>query len=219
MKIGRTFITVAAVLATCLPAVSAHAQRVDPERLFELSLDINGQMMQATVREGQPLKLTLAGTDQFELVPLMETRDERRVTLAVYKATVNQPATRRLAERMALTVGTPSTMRSHAGIRIVVDRVRRAPVAAVARPAVFTPGRRVATLLNPESCCVCCGGVCACACGVQYTCGSCCMPGCCGGGGGGGMALYERYLGTGRACDTRFTSAPRRDSALRTASR
>jgi hypothetical protein len=220
MKIGRTFITMAAVLAaTCLSAVPVPAQRVDPQRLFELTLQLPDQVMQATLREGQPLKLTLQGTDEFELIPVVDGRDERRVTLAVYRATANQPGTRRLAERMALTVGTPSTLRSHTGIQVVVDRIRRAPTPTAVRPAAFAPGRRLTTLVNPESCCVCCGQSCACACGVVMSCGSCCMAGCCGGGGGGGeMAAYERYLGTGRACETRF-GAPRPAATLRTASR
>lgn len=216
MKLVRNFICSAVfILAAASPAA---AQRVDPQRVFDLTLQLPDQMMEASIREGQPLKLTIRGTDEFEMVPVMDGPDGRRITLAVYRAVANQPSTRRLVERVALTLGTPATLRSHSGIRVVVDRIRRGPAPTPARQASFTPSRGLATsLFQDENCCVCCGGACACACGVKMSCGSCCMSGCCGG--PGEAVGHERFFGSGRACETRFTAAPRRSAPARVATR
>lgn len=216
MRAFRCFRT-AAALAAVLAAVPASGQHVDPLRIFDLALQLPNQVMEASVHEGQPLKLTLDGTDEFELIPVMADAG-REVTVAVYRAKANEPVTRRLVERLALTVGTPAGLRSHTGIRVNVERIRRASAPAPARQVAFVPARGLArSLLQDNYCCVCCGGICACGCGVVMDCGSCCTGPCCLT--QATQASYERYLGVGRACETQFIATPRRAAALRTASR
>lgn len=133
----------AAALAAVLAAVPASAQRVDPLRVFDVTLQLPNQVMEASIREGQPLKLTLDGTDEFEFVPVMADAGQG-VAVAVYRGRSNEPATRRLVERLALTVGTPAGLRSHTGIRVVLDRIRQASAPAPARQVAFVPARGLA---------------------------------------------------------------------------
>lgn len=139
MKLAQNFIRSAVIILAAATSVPAAAQRIDPQRVFDLTLQLPDQMMEASIREGQPLKLTLRGTDEFEMVPVMDDAGGQRITLAVYRAVANQPSTRRLVERVALTVGTPATLRSHSGIRVVVDGIRRGPRPRVASPVNGIP--------------------------------------------------------------------------------
>lgn len=135
--------------------------------------------MSATVREGSALRLVIHDTAEVELVPVMARGGGDRVLLAVYRGTVDRPDTRRLDQRLELRVGVPATLRGEPRIGVVVDGVRR--VSAAPSPASFTSARglRAPFSTQPQNCCVCCGELCACACGVGMSCGSCCMPGCC----------------------------------------
>ena len=138
MRLAPHSVRAAMLAAAFLAAAPAAAQRVDARRVFDITVQLPQQVMQASIREGQPLKLTLGGTDEFQMVPVMSgSRGE--VTLAVYRGTANQPATRRLVERIALAVGTPASLRSHTGIQVVLDRVRQAAAPTAAR-ASSTPG-------------------------------------------------------------------------------
>ncbi|MBW3656901.1 MAG: hypothetical protein KY444_12445, partial [Gemmatimonadetes bacterium] len=138
MRLALHSVRAALLAASFLAAAPAVAQRVDARRVFDFSIQLPQQVMQASIREGQPLKLTLGGTDEFQMVPVV-SGSGGEVTLAVYRGTANEPATRRLVERIPLAVGTPARLRSHTGIRVVLDRVREAAAPAAARRVAFTP--------------------------------------------------------------------------------
>lgn len=200
------------------PVAPVHAQRVDPSRVIDVSMDLGTQVLSAAIREGGSFKLTLRDTDEYELVPVVIDPARRKVSFAVYHATVGQPATRRMVERIELVVGASGRFRTDSRLSMVVDRIRTVsrpePAAAPARPISFRPDDVVrAAFGDPDQCCVCCGEACACACGVRMGCGSCCMsPDCCtvikpvGAGPADALARFAAFFGTG--CADGF-SAPR----------
>jgi hypothetical protein len=169
--------------ALLVAAAPLDAQRIDPTRVFDLTLQADGQILSTTIREGGSFRLTVQQRIEYELVPVFRGEGRDRVTLAVYRAEVGAPESRTLAERVEIQVGVPATLRVEPSWQLVLDRVRTAPASgrtAAASPVAFLPGaalRRVVT--GNDQCCVCCGNLCACACGVGMSCGSCCMPGCC----------------------------------------
>lgn len=210
----------AAVVAV-LPGQDAFAQRVDPNRVFDITLDVNGQVMSATIRDGGMFRLTLHGTDEYRLVPVVAAPDGRTVTMAVYRGTAGQPSTSRIVERVELAVGRPATLRTNAEFTLVVDRIRSSPPQRQASMPVpqtisFAASASWRRAVQSDQCCVCCGGACACACGVSMSCGSCCMAGCCkvqvtsnpgtGGDDARRSALLSTYLG-GSACERPFPAA------------
>ena len=210
-------VMLAVVAALCAQAGSA--QRVDPNRVFDVTVQVEGQVMSATIRDGGEFQLTLDRTDEYRLMPVVAGRDGRRVTMAVYHATAGQPSTRRMVERIELSVGRPATLRTRPGFTLVVDRIRSAPPAlpaVAARPISFTASASWRRAVQSDRCCVCCGRACGCACGVEMSCGSCCMPGCCsinetsnprdGGEEARRAALLATYLG-GSACERSFPTA------------
>lgn len=170
-----------ALTGALLLAVQAPAQRIDANRFMDLTLEVEGQMMSGRVPEGRTFRLVLGETDQFELMPVMAPGNGQRVILAVYRGVVDQPETRRLVERRDVAVGVPVTLRSHSGIRVVVDAIRTRGTATRASHVPSAPPVRPAGLLvtTTDQCCVCCGRACACACGVQMECGHCCVGECC----------------------------------------
>jgi hypothetical protein len=168
-------------VAAALLASPATGQRVDPNRVFDLTLQVDEQVMSATVREGGAFNLTLRRTDEYRLVPVA---NRGGVTMAVYRGTAGQPSTIRIVERVQLAVGRPVTLRTNPAFTLVVDQIRSAPPQAqgIAQPRAisFTLAASWRRVAQDGNCCVCCGDACACACGVKVACGSCCMPGCCG---------------------------------------
>lgn len=214
------------VAAAALSTQAGAAQRVDPNRVFDITLQVNGQVMTATVREGGTFRLTLHEVDEYRLVPVAGG-NERTVTLAVYRGTAGQPSTSRIVEHIQVAVGRSATLRTNPAFTLVVDGIRSAPPRQAAAPqsisfAVSASWRRA---VQSDNCCVCCGGACACACGVVMSCGSCCMPGCCsinetsapgrGGDESRRAAALAAFLG-GSACDSPFRPA---SGELRIASR
>lgn len=170
-----------ALVVAAVAAAPATAQRIDPDRIFDVTLEVNGQMMSAVIREGSFLKLTLHETDEYHLSPVLQQGGSGRVLLAVSRGTVGQPQSRRIVERLELSPGTPASLRTAPTLRIVVDAIRRADPR---QTAAGVSGRRsgafqFASAAQDGSCCVCCEGACACACGVQMSCGHCCTTGCC----------------------------------------
>lgn len=165
------------VLAALLPALPTAAQRVDPTRVLDVTVQLPDQIMSASIREGGSLNLRLLSTnEEFDLVAVAQGRDTRGATIAVYRVTPGPPPTRRIVERVSLTPGVPAALRN-GGITVVLDRVRTVTTASRTSLHAAPPlPSRWASL--QENCCVCCGGVCACACAVKMSCGSCAMPGC-----------------------------------------
>jgi hypothetical protein len=170
--------------ALLLAALPATAQRVDPRRVLDVTLEYPDQVMSASIREGGTLNLSFPSARvEYEFVPVMQGRNSRAVTMAIYRMTPGQRSTRQVVERVNLAVGVPATLRTDPEITMVLDRIRNAtPVTQASfRPASVgvpstTSWRRV---LQDGQCCVCCGDRgCACACAVKMSCGSCAMPGC-----------------------------------------
>jgi hypothetical protein len=163
-------------------ALPLTAQRVDPTRVVDITMQLPTQMLSASIREGGTFNLTFQRTkDEYEFVPIMQRGDARTVTMTVYRTTAGEPSTRQIVERVNLSAGVPATLRSNPEITLVLDRIRNAaPQTQAFRPATYSltaaaSWRRAA---QEGQCCVCCGGVCACACAVRMSCGSCAMPGC-----------------------------------------
>ena len=164
-------------------ALPLTAQRVDPSRVMDVTLQLPTQVMSASIREGGAFNLTIQSTRvEYEFVPVMQGRNDRVVTMAIYRMTAGQRSTREIVERVSLVPGVPATLRTDPEITMVLDRVRNADgqTQASFQPAAFAlpstaSWRRV---LQDGQCCVCCAGACACACGVRMSCGSCAMPGC-----------------------------------------
>lgn len=179
IRFDRGLLT-ALVLAGVAVAPAA-AQRIDPERVFDVTLEVNGQMMSAVIREGSFLRLTLHETDEYHLSPVLQQGRSGRVLLAVSLGTAGQPQSRRIVERLELSPGVPASLRSAPTLRIVVDAIRRAdPRQSAADQSARRSGAfQFASAAQDGSCCVCCEGACACACGVRMSCGHCCTAGCC----------------------------------------
>lgn len=181
MRIGFERCWLAVLLLLTVAAAPAGAQRIDPDRIFDVTLEVEGQMMSAVIREGSFLRLTLRETEEYHFSPVLQQGRGGKVLLAVSVGTTGRPETRRIVERLELSPGVPIALRTAPALRIVVDAVRRADVeqsaggAPGAAPAPF----RFASSSQDGSCCVCCEGACACACGVKMSCGHCCSPGCC----------------------------------------
>lgn len=170
------------VAASMLLAIPVSAQRVDPTRLFDLTVSSSGEIMTVSIREGGDFRLTVAQRDEYRFVPIAPA-GRRTITMAVYHGTAGQPTSSRIVERLELSIGVPATLRTSPNISLVVDRVRSVPRVAQAPspgPISFTAAASWRRTQGPDQCCVCCGVNCACACGVQMSCGSCCMGECCG---------------------------------------
>ncbi|WP_420128321.1 hypothetical protein [Longimicrobium sp.] len=171
------------ILPSLLLALPAAAQRVDPTRVVDVTVQLPTQVMSATIREGGTFKLTFQGTrDEYELIPIMRSGDARAVTMTVYRTTAGETSTRQVVERVSLSTGVPATLRSNSQITLVVDRIRNAarPTQAAVQPATYslTAAASWRRAVQDDRCCVCCSGVCACACAVKMSCGSCSTPGC-----------------------------------------
>lgn len=117
----------AMLLALASTAGAVEAQQVDPDRLVQLTVELPSQVMSATVREGSALRLVLHDTAEVELVPVVARGGGDRVLMAVYRGTVDKPETRRLHQRVELTVGVPARLRGEPRIGVVVDALRETP--------------------------------------------------------------------------------------------
>jgi hypothetical protein len=195
-------LTAAAALALASAAPAA-AQRIDPNRVIDLSVSTPSGVLTSTVREGGSLRLVLAHTDEYVMMPRAADRAGTKVLLTVYRGTAEQPATRRVVETVELRKGTAVRLRSNAAIQVVVDAVRHSPptaqAAATTRPVSFRPAALLRAAFQNDQCCVACGPDVACACGVRMWCGSCCMPGCCQPLGTGEPVVeqFAQFLGVG----------------------
>lgn len=167
-------------LLAAASAAPAAGQRIDPDRIFEVTVEVDGRMMSAMIQEGSSLKLTLRQTDEYNLSPVLRDAAAGRVLVAVSRGAAGQPRTQRIVERLELTAGVPVSLRSAPTVRIVLDRIRRAtPGQDAASPRPSSTGAFRLASAQSGSCCVCCGDACACACGVSMSCGHCCSRGCC----------------------------------------
>jgi hypothetical protein len=212
-RLATPILALVAALGAALPA---GAQRIDPARVIDVSMDLGTQTLSAAIREGGSFKLVLHDRDQYEFVPVVLDAAKRKVTFAIYRGLKDQPATRGIVERVELTVGTPTRLRTNREISLVVDGIRSAPRPADAppRPVSFRFPDVVRAAVQGDQCCICCGGACACACGVKMYCGSCCMAGCCDTGpirpnaSLDAATQFAAFLGTG--CAGAFPAAPAR---------
>lgn len=161
-------------------AARADAQAIDRSRIFDVTVEIEGQIIGASIREGEPLRLTVHRAEEYEVSPVLPGGQGAVVVVAISRRRGDEPGATEIIERLSVREGVPVTMRAHPGLKLVIDRIRYAtPVAARAtgRPISFALLRGAA---STDYCCVCCDGVCACACGVVTDgCGHCCVGECC----------------------------------------
>lgn len=155
---GRsTRFTFALVALGLAGASTAEAQSVDRNRMFDLTIEAAGEIFGATVREGEPLRLTLNGTEQYEVSPVLPGGTGEEVLVAISRGTSVDGGATQILERLRIRPGAPATMRGHPRISVALDRIRygtQGAVRAQPRPISFTLSRAY----NPEICCVCCGG-------------------------------------------------------------
>lgn len=173
----RRWLPVLSLLAAA--AVPADAQRIDPDRIFEVTVEVNGRMMSAMIREGSFLRLTVRETDEYHFSPVLQPGSTGRALVAVSLGTTGQPQTRRVVERLVLSPGVPVTLRTAPTLRIVLDEISRARQGQSSTGTAGSGALFRLASAQDATCCVCCEGACACACGVSMWCGHCCTRGCC----------------------------------------
>jgi hypothetical protein len=173
----------AVILASLLAAAPAAAQRVNPDRVVDLhiNLEAQNQSFEGSVREGSRFNLSIDGQGDFALVPVVTSAERQQITLSVLRVNGERVRT---VETVTATVGQPAVLRSLGRTTVVVERLRMAPRRqAAAGVATFArndaSARRFAGAFAGE-CCVRCGSVRACGCAVSMDCGSCCSDSCCG---------------------------------------
>lgn len=168
--------------ALALPAAGpAAAQRIDDRRVFDVSLSYESRTMEGSIREGSSLRLLFRSTNaEYLFMPRLVRGN--RVAITVYRATPQQPGTRRMVQTVEVPVGQVRALRTEPVVNIVVDQVRitaRPTQVSMARPISFAATDAIRAAVQSDQCCVSCGSELACACGVKMWCGSCCMPSCC----------------------------------------
>lgn len=173
----RRFIptTISLAVLTAFAIVPATAQRVDPNRLFDVTLEVNGRMMSAVIREGSSLTLTLNGGGEYRFSAVLDPRGGERVLVSVSRGTPGRPETQQTIERVELTTGRPVSLQSMPSVRIVLDAIRVGGRSSSTGQTAFATF--VAATRDPK-CCLCCDGVCLCACEVYMWCGACGMNNC-----------------------------------------
>lgn len=175
-RIARPALALAALMA--LAPLPAAAQQVDPNRVIDLHLNVESKNVSfnGSVVEGGGFRVTLTGVGTFEIIPV-------RIGVGRYSVTVRggpegaESADLRQMETLVAREGVAIPIRSMPQVGLVIEGSRAAQASAAVQPAVFT----FASLPRAaqDGCCVTCGGVIACACAVQASCGSCCVNPCC----------------------------------------
>ncbi|HEU4556612.1 MAG TPA: hypothetical protein VFS20_02140 [Longimicrobium sp.] len=171
---------IAAVAAAASPAM---AQRVDPMKMIDLHVNAEQQNVSfaGTIPEGGKFRLTLTGSRQMYAISAVQRR-ENSFDVTVLRGQVSGADTTFTAiETVVATLGRPAPLRALPYFTVVIEGTRRADAAVsqvpTARPILATLTRGI---LNADDyCCVSCGGITACACRVQGSCGYCCVGTCC----------------------------------------
>lgn len=205
----RTLTLAAAVLAAA--ALPASAQRVNPQRVinFHLNSEQRNVSVGGAVMEGDRFQLTIQGSGTFALSMVQLDAARKLFTVTVFRGGgEGDTTTFRALETVQATANVPAPLRSLPYTSVVIEGTRGPAANAAARPvfnlAAYT--RRLTAGFS-DRCCVTCGNVTACGCGVVHSCGSCCTGACCDSmpapPPGGGMAQYfpDRLLqNAGRPC-------------------
>ncbi|HET7463286.1 MAG TPA: hypothetical protein VFJ82_18675 [Longimicrobium sp.] len=135
---------------------------------------------QGSVTDGGRFRLTMAETGQMYALSILHREGTRfSVTVERAEGTKDNPTFTPI-ERVEATLGRPAALHALPYFTVVIDGTRRADPTVSRFPAVqpvlATYTRRA---LVDDYCCVSCGGVIACACAVNSTCGQCCVNPCC----------------------------------------
>lgn len=169
--------------AALLFAMPAAAQRVNPDRVVDLHINMEAQNQSfgGSVREGSRFNLSVDGAGDFALVPVVTSEERQQITISVLRVDGERART---VETVNATVGEPAVIRSIGSTTVVVERTRIAPRPRASAGVVTFAGnntvsRRFSSSFAGE-CCVKCGSVRACGCAVSMDCGSCCSDSCCG---------------------------------------
>jgi hypothetical protein len=119
----RAWVPLSLALAVAAPAAG---QRIDPNRVFDVTVEVDGKLMEASIREGCFLRLTLPAGGEYHFSPVLQAGRTTRVLVAVSHGATGQPETQRVVERLQLAIGVPVTLRTAPTLRIVLDEIRRA---------------------------------------------------------------------------------------------
>lgn len=177
----RTFSLAAAVLAAA--AFPASAQRVNQQRIidFHLNSEQRNVSLGGSVMEGDRFRLTIQGTGTYALSMVQRDAARKLFTVTVFRGGgEGDTTTYRPVEIVQATANVPAPLRSLRYTSIVIEGAR-SPEANAAPVSLFNLAAytRRLTAVFQDRCCVTCGGVTACGCGVWHDCGNCCVGSCC----------------------------------------
>jgi hypothetical protein len=166
------------VLATFGLSLPAHAQRINPNRVINLHVNVESEnrSFAGAVMEGQGYRITLQGVGSFEIMPVLVSAGLYAV--AVHGGPENaEPEDLRPLETVNVREGVPVALRSIPTVALVIEGSRLAASTSRVQPIAFNFTSMPRSAQN--RCCVTCGKVTACACAVEADCGSCCSGPCC----------------------------------------
>lgn len=178
MRIKLARLALFAAIAMGSPAA---AQRVNPDRVVDLhiNLEAQNQSFGGSVREGTRFNLSIRGEGEFALVPVVTDEGRRQLTISVLRV---EGENARTLETVTATIGQPAVLRAIRSTTVVVERLRIAPRPSASAGAASFAGTGATRRFGAGwfgKCCVTCGNVTACACAVSMDCGSCCADACC----------------------------------------
>lgn len=149
----------------CVPALSllaaaaapASGQRIDPHRIFDVTVEVEGKLMSASIREGSFLRLTIPNDGEYHFSPVLQAGRSTRVLVAVSRGAAGQPRTQRVVERLELSPGVPMALRTAPTLKIVLDEIRRANQTRAdgSGPAGAGAPFRFASAVQDGQCCLC----------------------------------------------------------------
>lgn len=166
------------VLAALALSLPAQAQRINPNRVIDLHVNVESENRSfgGAVMEGQGYRLTLQGVGSFEIMPVLVSAG--RYAVAVHGGPENaEPKDLRPLETVNVREGVPVALRSIPNVGLVIEGSRLAAPTSMVQPVAYT----FTSMPRPlqARCCVTCGNVTACACAVEADCGKCCSGPCC----------------------------------------
>src|SRR5947209_10163926 len=142
---------------------------------WELALS-DGKISRVAAREGEMARLRTPDGQNFGLVPVVRGDQFERIEFRLFAVHKIQGAgeSLRFLEAFGLENGGEyfPTIWGDRLIKISRAESHEAPV-TMEKVASFEPP------VNPDGCCVTCGGTRACGCSVSMDCGDCCIPPCC----------------------------------------
>jgi hypothetical protein len=174
---------------TARPPVAANQAAEETTQAVVLQLTLGDQTpARVVIRTGETARVTVAGKTSFGLTPLVKDGVLALDVAELTKDSVTGAESPRLLKRLQMPAGKTERF-EHPVLKFDVEWVESRAVprlqsgtAAAPSGATMEAGSTdpLAVLRSPcRSCCVNCGDLTICSCGVEMSCGSCCCPVCC----------------------------------------